>query len=834
MPTALERVGDFSKTFNAAGQQVVIYDPTTTVAQGSGFVRTAFAGNMIPSSRIDPVAKNIVIYYPLPNRPGQANSGANNYFVAANNVLNSNSIDIKIDENLSDKNRFFVRYSRQMLDNPAPKYFPDANSVAQNAPDNQAQVNNSAAFDYTRTISPTNLLEIRWGFARIKLNYTSLSLGFDPTTLGFPSYIAANADHLLFPGIAPANYYSLGNPQQGDTRAPGFETHVLAVENTRIFASHTLRFGYEMRLLRSNDLESGSSTGNYTFNAAITQGPNPNTASTVAGNSIASLLLGVGSGSMLINSKDDATQSRYYGAFIQDDWKVTRRLTLNLGLRYDLDLPRTERYNRMEVFDPNAPSPLAGPAGLPNLKGGPVYVGVNGFDRRQFDPQWTNFGPRFGLAYQVAQNTVIRGGYGIFFAASLRIANATIGNQGFSASTNYTGSPDGLTPSVYVRNPFPTGLNHPTGNSQPLVSGIGTTFNNPMIGDNLVPYSQNWDFNIQHQLPLGILLDVAYVGSRGVHLNKAGEGNYNINQLTPDVIALGTRLQQSVPNPFYKIITTGPEANPTIPLSYLLTRFPQFTGVNIQFPGGGNSSYHSFQLKVEKRFSHGINALLSYTGQKLIDDFSQLSNVGNSTGGLQNIYDRASERAVSSNDRSRRLVISGTYEIPFGRGRHFGRNWNRGVDALIGSWQINAISSYQTGFPISVTAANNCNNCGINTLRPNNNGHSAALDGPVSQRLNQYFNTSVFSQPGAFTFGNVGRTLPDVRGPAGQNLDFSLFKSFHPVEKITVTFRAEAFNLLNQVVFGIPGTGINANTFGVISGQGNSPRTIQFGLKVIF
>jgi Carboxypeptidase regulatory-like domain/TonB dependent receptor len=834
VPTAAQRAGDFSKTLNAAGQLVVIYDPTTTVAQGSGYVRSPFPGNSIPANRIDAVAKNIANYYPLPNQTGAVNSGVNNYYVATSSVLNSNSIDAKIDEVVNDKSRFFVRYSRQGLDSPAPKYLPDAIAAAQNAPDNQAQTNNSAAIDYTATLSPTNLLDVRYGFARIKLNYQSVSLGFNPTTLGFPGYIAANADHLLFPGIAPANYYSLGNPQQGDTRDPGFETHILAATNTHIIGGHTIRIGVETRLLRSNDTESGSSTGNYTFTAGITQGPNPNTASTTAGNSIASLLLGVGSGSMLLQSKDDATQSHYYAAFVQDDWKATRKLTLNLGLRYDLDIPRTERYNRMETFDPNVASPLAGPAGLPGLKGGTVFVGVNGASRRQFDPQYHNLGPRFGFAFAATPKTVIRGGIGIFYAASLRIANATIGNEGFSASTTYTGSPDGLTPAVYLSNPFPAGLNPVVGNSQGLLTGIGSTFENPIHGDNKVPYSENWDLNIQRELPGGILVDVAYVGSHGVQLNSSGENQFNLNQLTPDVIALGTGLQKSVANPFYKIITTGPLAAATVPLAFLLAPFPQFTNVQASFPTGGYSEYHALQAKVEKRFSHGLSTLLSFTGQKLIDDFSQVSNVGNSTGGVQNIYNGRGERSVSSNDRSRRLVISGTYELPFGRGRLLGRNWNRAVDNLIGGWQVNGIYTYQTGFPISVTAANTCTNCNVNTLRPNNNGQSAELSGAVSQRLNQYFNTADFSQPAAFTFGNTARTLPDVRAPSGHNIDLSLFKIFKPVERLRVEFRGEAFNVINQVVFGMPGTAINSNTFGVISSQANGSRTVQFGLKVLF
>jgi hypothetical protein len=582
--TAAQRTGDFSKTLNAAGQIVTIYDPTTTVPQGSGFVRSAFPSNVIPANRIDTVARDVVNYYPLPNQPGAANSGANNYYLAATGVLNTNSIDAKIDENLGDRSRFFVRYSRQTLDQPAPVELPADIAVAQRGPDNQAQTNNSAAVDYTLTLSPTNLIEMRYGFARIKLDYRSISLGFDPTKLGFPSYLTANADHLIFPGIAPTNYYALGAPGQGDTRDPGFETHILAVENTRILSAHTLRFGAETRLLRSNDTESGSSAGNFSFTSAITQGPNPNAASTTAGNAIASLLLGVGSGSMIIDSKDDATQSHYYAAFFQDDWKVTRTLTLNLGLRYDLDIPRTERYNRMETFNTTIPSPLAGPTGLSGLHGGAVFVGKGGTSRRQFDPQWHNFDPRFGFAFQATPNTVIRGGFGVFYAASLRVANATIGNEGFSSVTNYAGSPDGLTPAVYLSNPFPTGLNLPVGSSQGLLTGIGSSYENPLTGDNKVPYTLNWDFNVQRQLPGGILVDAAYVGNHGVHLNLGGENNYNLNQLTPDVIGLGTRLQQSVANPFYRVITTGPEATASVPLAYLLAPFPQFTGVDASFP----------------------------------------------------------------------------------------------------------------------------------------------------------------------------------------------------------------------------------------------------------
>jgi hypothetical protein len=303
--------------------------------------------------------------------------------------------------------------------------------------------------------------------------------------------------------------------------------------------------------------------------------------------------------------------------------------------------------------------------------------------------------------------------------------------------------------------------------------------------------------------------------------------------LTPQALALGSKLQSSVPNPFYGIITTGPESSATIPLSYLEAPFPQYISPQASYMTGGYSVYHAFQLKVEKRFSDGLSVLLSFTGQKLIDDYAIISNVGNNSGGIQNIYNAQGDRGVSSNDISKHMVISGVYNLPFGRGQRFGKNWNRGIDTFLGGWQVNGIATAQTGFPLSVTTQNTSQS-GSNTLRPNNNGQDPNLSGPVLQRLTQYLNVSTFSQPAPFTFGNLTRTLPNVRAPGTQNIDFSLFKNFRLVENLSMQIRAESFNLLNQVVFAAPNQVLSSGQFGVISGQSNSPRTIQFGLKLLF
>ena len=833
VPTALERTGDFSQTHTASGQPVVIYDPSTTVKSGSSYTRSPFPGNRIPASQIDAVAAKIINYYPLPNTTGINGTDVNDFFASGVTKTSIDTYDSRADEVFNDRNRMFVRYSRRGLTQPPLLLFPQASQIAEGGY-NQPQVSNSAAIDYTRTQSQNFVLDIRYGFSRTAINFVPVSAGFNPSAkLGFPGYIAANADHLLFPGIAPANYYTLGDAGQGSTRHGGFEIHLLGIDATKVLGHHVVRFGGDGRLLRANDLESGNSTGGFSFTNGITQGPNPNAATATGGNSIASLLLGVGSGSMIINSKNAATESKYYGLYIQDDWQALPKLSLNLGLRYDLDIPRTERYNRMETFNPAVPSPLGPHAGLSGLYGGVLFTGVNGTSRRQFSPRYLDFDPRVGFSYAFNPNTTIRGGYGIYYMASLRAAGVTIGSEGFSNVTTYNGSPNGLTPSVYLSNPFPNGLNLPVGATQGLLTGVGTAFNTPLTGDNKVGYIQSWDLDIQRQLPSNILVEAAYVGTHGVHLNKGGEGNYNLNQLSPATLAQGTTLQQSVPNPFYGLISNGPESGRTIARSFLESPFPQFVSLGLLYPIGGYEHYNAFQFKLEKHVSHGLTALVAFTDQKQIDDYSGVSNVGHIAGGIQNIYNDRGERSLSSNNIGRSLVVSAVYVLPFGRGQNFGAHWNRGVDALLGGWQINGIATEQNGFPLSPTTQNTSNS-GSNVLRPNLTGANLAEPGSPVSKLANYINPAAFSQPAPFTFGNAPRTFANVRGPGTHNIDASLFKNYSLERGLDLQIRAEFFNVLNQVVFASPNMTLSSGQFGVISGQANQPRQIQLAAKIVF
>jgi hypothetical protein len=717
-----------------------------------------------------------------------------------------------------------VRASRRIDDATPANYIPGDIGIAQGGV-NILDTFINAAFNYTYTHSPTLLMDFRFGYGRSTEGRIPRSLNFDPVSLGFPAYMRQAAG-IMFPGVQAAGYMNLGNGGGSQWGPAGYNTQSLGLNNTKVFARHLVKFGFEWRVMQANVSQGADITGTFSFARNFTQGPNPNAASATAGDAMASLLLGTGSGQLQL-PRSVATQSEYYAWYISDDWKATQRLTFNIGLRYGLDVPLTERFNRMNQFDPNAPSPLAGPTGLTRLKGGLVFNGVGGIGRQAGPTDKKDFDPRFGFAYQLAKTTVLRGAFGIFHAPSLLSASGTQGSAGYGSTTQFVTAANGVTPANYLRTPFPGGLQPITGNAQGLATAVGTSISAALLGDTIVPYTENWSFNVQQQLPGNTKIEAGYVGSHGLHLSYTG---FNLNQLRPE--QLSSQLQQAVKNPFFGLISTGTLSAATVPNSLLAVRFPQFTSVGLQFPSGATSIYHSFQLKGEKRFSSGLSLLVAYTFQKLIDNNSITAVVGTNAA-IQNQYDMRSERSVSANDISQVLSVSYVYQLPFGKGRRFGASWNRAVDAAIGGWQVNGIGTLNSGLPVAVTTQNTsgANNA---SLRPNNNGHSARLDGSVKDRLNKYFNTSVFSQPAPFTLGNTGRVLPDVRIPGARNLDFSLFKNFRLLDQVSLQFRAEAFNATNTVQFGRPNSNLNNANFGQITSQANNARQLQFGLKLLF
>jgi Carboxypeptidase regulatory-like domain/TonB dependent receptor len=816
MPTDLQRQGDFSKTFAANGQTIAVYDPFTTRASGSAYIRDPFPGNKIPSARFDPVAVNVVKYYPVANIAGNSVTNANNYYAAGPHLTDIDQPDFRVDHSFTDQQKFFARYSYRLTQDVPPALFPSAQTIAEGRV-NQENHAHGAVADYTNTLSPTTIVNGRLGFARTLFVYANQGLGFLPSSLGLPKTLDAAMDRAMFPGVTASGYASLGG---NDHRRSAFMSYTALANVTRIIGSHSLKIGFEGRMIRSNVWEARDAT--FGFSAGFTQGPDPNKASSTAGNGFASLLLGTGTtGNSLIQAwKNVAAQSFYYAGYVQDDWKVSSKLTFNLGLRYDFETPRTERYNRMNYFDPTAPSPLA--KAVPGLTGGVVFVGVNGNSRYQYHLDTNNLGPRLGLAYQLDSKTVIRAAYGHIFGTSPQSSQGTVGPFGFRTENPWVSTLDGITPYNLLSNPYPQGFLPPPGASQGVLTQAGANLQAP-LQDTVTPWMMQWNFNVQRELPAKVLVEVAYVGTRGLQLAHGTESGMNINQLDPKNMALGSKLNDLVDNPFYGLVNNGVLASAKVARSQLLRPFPQFTTINPLFSSGASSTYHSLQVSANKRLSQGVQFQAAFTWAKGLDN-------GQS---YQDSYNVNGERGLVDIDIAKRLVASFVYELPFGRGRHFGKNASSAVNWLLGGWQFNGITTFQTGTPIAISATNTT---GIFTeaIRANNNGTSGRLDGPVDQRLNAYFDKTVFSQPAPFTFGNLSPRVSDIRNDGIRNFDLSMFKDFSPLERVRIQFRAEFLNAFNTPRFGGPNTTVTSSSFGIITSQANSPRQTQFGLKFLW
>jgi hypothetical protein len=644
--------------------------------------------------------------------------------------------------------------------------------------------------------------------------------GYDITQLGFPENLHANQQVQAVPVFAVSGYTGLANANQNYSTQM---SHIFQATLTKIHGSHTLKTGFDLRAYYINQLQNPLATGKFTMSSSWTQGPNPNQASTIAGNGMASFLLGIPSGS-LVNQPAIASRSTYWAGFLQDDWKATQKLTLNLGLRYEVNVPRTERWNRFSAFEPGLPSPIASQVpSIPGLRGAMTFRGPD--DRQLSNTDFNNWAPRIGFAYSLSSKTVVRGGYGIFYGLASTDASGAAGGfvDGFQATTNVVTSLDGVTPIATLSNPFPNGFNQPLSHDQlGAASLLGQSLTNGLLSL-ATPYFQQWNFSVEQSIGNNLLVEVAYTGNKGVHVPFT---NYNLNSLTAAQMALGTANQKLVPNPFYGIITdpTSSLSNPTIQAGQLLKPFPQYETITAISPSIGNSIYHSMQVRLEKRFSRGYTVSAAYTWSKNITDFSNAA-VGSTTG-VMDPYNLRLERSLDSQDVPRRLVLSGVWELPIGHGRSLGTNWNRPVDFILGGWQLNGIASFQSGEPLVMTA--------ISGTRPIRLLQPAALDGPVQDRLNHYFDTSAFAVPAAFTYGNSSRTAPDVRAPGINNFDLSLFKTFTVTERLKAQFRFESFNAMNRVWFAPPSTSIGSTSAGVISSQANSPRQLQLALKLLF
>jgi len=818
VPTELQRTGNFSQTLAANGQQIRIFNPFSTRQSGSAYVRDQFTDNVIPASMLDPVGANVMKYYPKANTAGNALTQANNYYKTGATALDVNQMDVRVDHNFSDTRRLFGRFSLRNNINSPPAYFPQDLAIAEGRILTENHMRN-AVVDYTQTLTPTRVLSLRLGFARTLFVYNNQGLGFRPSQLGLPATIDQAADRLMFPAISPSGYRSLGG---GDHRRSGFNNGTLVASMSQVKGAHTIKYGFEGRNIRTNVWEARDSAS-FSFSQSFTQGPNPTTASSTAGNGMASLLLGVGSSGNLYQAwKNVAAQSFYYAWYFQDDWRITRKLTLNLGLRYDYDQPRTERYNRFNWFDPSVASPLA--SKVSGLTGGLQFVGVDGHSRSQFIPDRNNLGPRIGLAYQLTPKTVIRMGYGNLFGISPQEALGTVGPYGFRVENTWQTTADGgLTPLNLLRNPYPNGFQPPPGASAGLLTAVGGPIQAP-IQNEVTPYSMQWNLTIQRELPSRILLETAYVGTRGLQLSRGGESGFTLNQLPLELMSMGNRLLDTVDNPFYVANGPGFFANKTVARNQLLRPYPQFTDVFPLFSSGSSSTYHALQVTAKKRLTAGMQFEASYTWSKSIDT---------GEGGFEDSNRIRLNRSITDLDVPHRFILNLVYELPFGRNRHFGKAMPRLLDTFAGGWMLDGIINYQSGAAFGVSA-NNVSRSFNQASYANSKGYSGKLSGNAEDRLNRWFDTTAFSQPDAFTIGNMGPRSSDLRNDKVANWDLSLSKDFHPVERLRVQFRADALNAWNHPRFGGPSTSFTSTSFGIVSSQSNAPRQVQLGLKLLF
>jgi hypothetical protein len=826
VPTSRELAGDFSETLNANGILLPIYNPFDTYTSGSNVLRLPFAGNVVPKSMQDPIALNVIKYYPQPTSDGNPFTHVNNFYAQGTSASDDTEFIAKVDHVISEKQRLYVRLSREWQRGGAFYAFGKPADPFQKGPFNSDA--RTGVLSYALTLSPSTLIEVRVGATAQPVSNVVPSAGFDPTSLGLPA-ITKTSGILEFPSFGPSGYSALGTvTNAGSFRAT--QTENIPYSLTRIKGAHTIKVGGEVRLYKLNAHNVSSPAGSFSFSTGIT-GENPLVSNSLQGNGLASMLLGWGSSGSYGILAAPASSHHYWGWYAQDDWKIAPGLTLNLGLRYDIERPRTERYDRYSWFDPDMPSPLNGQVPGYNLRGGLVFAGPG--QRSPFDTDWNNAQPRIGLAYALDNRTTLRAGYGLYYALSRAIVNSTLGAP-FDVTTPVQWSLDGnLTRYATLANPWPAGLIAAQGEAKGAATFIGQSLGtNSRPNQN--PQYQQWAFSIQRALPLNSVVEINYVGTKGTHL--VFPGLQNADRLNPIYWSLGrTALNALVPNPFYGVITdpTSPLSAKTVQLSSLLRPYPQYTGLSLSMPNNSNSIYHALQMKFEKHLSRGLTAVASYTWSKMIDDSSDngYSYLGGDSS-VQDIWNLRNERSLSVMDVPYRLVTSFSYELPFGRGKALGTSWPKALNLAAGGWALSGVVTFQSGFPIVIGLTGG--NLLEGTQRPNLIG-DPSMPGSAEDRMNNYFNVNAFSKPAIDTIGSAPRTL-NYFGPHVFNTDMNLTKKFRVREGHTVELRLEGFNALNDVVFGMPGSSFGSTTFGRITGYagGMGPRELQVAVRYDF
>ncbi len=813
------RAGDFSSLVNSSGQKVAIYDPDSTALMDGVTTRTAFPNNQIPVSRFSAVSQSI-----LPLLPQTSNLNLlNNYLATGATKVDKDQIDIKIDHNFSDRHRvngFFYRGE-----------YPTTNPDILPQPLGQGWVSTYhsywARFADDYIVSPSKVNHIGLGYTREGQYWYAEASNQDwPQKIGLAGVNTGPGNS--FPQVSFSDgYYSFGAVNGAKTTGDQINTtYQLNDTFSWVAGKHNLKFGADARWLETNGADLFNSQGTFGFNSLETALPS---ASSTTGNSFASFLLGdVHSASRNVLGYVPGNRYRYLAGFVQDDWKITRHLTLNFGLRYDLYFPRSESHSNLSGFDAALPNPGAGgiPGAIAFLGSGPGRSGKSSFA----DTDYKNFGPRVAVAYTINDKTVVHLGYGIYYGPG----NATTGlrqsqsyNYGFSSVPAYSSTNNGITPAFNWSSGFPTGYPLPPTISPTVANGSNVVTMYP--GDGRPPYFQDWTVDLQRELSAGVLVNATYVGIKGTRL---GTNLINLNQLNPSYLALGSLLTASVTSA--QAVAAGiavPYPGFTGSVAQALRPYPQYLNITDLANPNGNSTYNALQLKAQKRLSRGLTALVAYSWSKSLTDGENQAGGGPSG---QDYYNRRLEKAVSQDDVPQNLAISYTYELPFGHDKHFLSSVKL-VDRIAGGWTFTGIQQYSVGTPI-VVSANNTLPIFNSGLRPN-----LVKGAPLTNNTSnfdpntmRYINVAAFVVPPPYTFGTAARSYTNLRNPGYLNESFGMIKHTPLGEHTNLTFRAEFFNVFNRVQLGGPAANVSASNFGIISSQANAPRQGQMALRLDF
>ncbi|MBM3766255.1 MAG: carboxypeptidase regulatory-like domain-containing protein [Acidobacteria bacterium] len=834
VPTNEERRGDFSALLRAGGARYQIYDPFTIVpaAQAGRFSRQPLPNNVIPASRISPIAQRMIAFYPEANQPGTLDF-SQNYFRTRQIKRENYTAVSRIDHQLSAANRLFFRINNSQHDNKTDT-LPGA--IFEDILDRTGW---GAVLDDVHVFSPGVLLNVRYSVSYQSDRTTRGSAGFDITSLGLPASLKneiaqkLDTDGLVFPQAVVSNYTSLGlgGASRGTTNY-----HTGSATLTNIRGSHSMRYGAEYRLQRETGLGYGFVNPQFTFGTAFTNGPVDNTPASPKGQGLASMLFGIATAGVINNNASRAEESSYTSFFVHDDWRINPKLTLNVGVRYEYEKAVTERFNRtIRGFDfstanPTSAAALAAYARSPipeiapsafRTTGGLLFAGANGAPSGLWNPDKNNFAPRIGIAYQINKKTVVRTGYGIFYDVN-GVDRSGVNQGGFNQPTNLIASlNNGQTFAATLANPFPNGIELSLGAAGGLSTFLGRGVSY-FYDEPLNPYMQRWSFSVQRELPAKTVLDLAYVGNRGTKLLV----NRNLNAVPRQYMStLATRdqpvidfLSAQVNSPFFGLpeyLGTG-LANQRVGRAQLLRPFPHFGDITVDLPAG-YSYYHSLQLSAEKRYAAGLTFQLSWTYSKFMEGIDYLNDT-----------DSYLNKVVSPQDFTHRFVLSGIYELPFGRGKKYLGSVNRAVDTALGGWQFQGWFEGQTGDAL-----------GFGNAIFNGDIKNIAL--PLSQRFAQrWFNTDAgFDKNPQNSLANNIRIFPSrfngVRADGINNFDLSMFKNFRITEKVRTQFRFETYNSLNHVQFAGPNTTPTATAFGtVVDEKGHGQRQVTLSLKLIF